>query len=145
MQIEATGKSVEQIQTYLRVIGQNNSRVPLINVDGSFGNQLLVTIQPVNSANRAFTYQYANITVYKADFYEVTKPVSGGYSTEKVIKSVPKLESHLVTTNPYDVNYFEDVEFDFKKQFDERQEKLSFAVNGKTYSCSWRGERFEVD
>lgn len=39
LSLGATGKSVEQIQTYLRVIGQNNSSVPVINVDGSFGNQ----------------------------------------------------------------------------------------------------------
>ncbi len=35
----STGKVVEQIQTYLRVIGQNNSSVPVINVDGVYGNQ----------------------------------------------------------------------------------------------------------
>ncbi len=35
----STGKVVEQLQTYLRVIGQNNSSVPVINVDGSYGNQ----------------------------------------------------------------------------------------------------------
>ncbi len=35
----STGKAVEQIQTYLRVIGQNNSSVPVINIDGVYGNQ----------------------------------------------------------------------------------------------------------
>lgn len=80
---------------------------------GSFGNQLLVTIQPVNSANRAFTYQYANITVYKADFYEQTVKTGNNYVTTSKIKSVTKLENHIVSTNPYDTSYFEDVEFDF--------------------------------
>lgn len=81
--------------------------------DGSFGNQLLVTIQPVNSANRAFTYQYANITVYKANFYEQTVKTGNSYVTTSKIKSVTKLENHIVSTNPYDTSYFEDVEFDF--------------------------------
>ncbi len=80
---------------------------------GSFGNQLLVTIQPVNSANRAFTYQYANITVYKANFYEQTIKTDNTYVTTSKIKSVTKLENHIVSTNPYDTSYFEDVEFDF--------------------------------
>ena len=80
---------------------------------GSFGNQLLITIQPVNSANRAFTYQYANITVYRANFYEQTVKTGSNYVTTSKIKSVTKLENHIVSTNPYDTSYFEDVEFDF--------------------------------
>lgn len=80
---------------------------------GSFGNKLLVTIQPVNSTNRTFTYQYATITVYKADFYEKTIKSSGSATTTPEIKSVTKLESNVVTTNPFDTNYFEDVIFDF--------------------------------
>ena len=84
---------------------------------GSFGNKLLITIQPVNSVNRAFTYQYANITVYKADFIEETKKYSTNntYVTSSVIKSVTKLESNIVSTNPFDTSYFEDVEFNFIK------------------------------
>ena len=39
MSVGSKGKSVEQIQTYLRVIGQNNRSVPIINVDGDFGNR----------------------------------------------------------------------------------------------------------
>ncbi len=35
----STGKVVEQLQTFLRVIAQNNSSVPVINVDGIYGNQ----------------------------------------------------------------------------------------------------------
>lgn len=38
LSVGSKGKSVEQIQTYLRVIGQNNRSVPVINVDGDFGN-----------------------------------------------------------------------------------------------------------
>ncbi len=38
LSVGSTGKVVEQVQTYLRVIGQNNSSVPVINVDGTFGN-----------------------------------------------------------------------------------------------------------
>lgn len=80
---------------------------------GSFGNNLLITIQPVNSTNRAFTYQYANITVYKADFYEQTVKTGNEYVTKAVVRSVTKLENNIVTTNPYDSSYFEDVEFEF--------------------------------
>lgn len=82
---------------------------------GSFGNKLLITIQPVNSTNRTFTYQYATITVYKADFYEKTVKDGATATTTPEIKSVTKLESNVVTTNPFDTNYFEDVEFDFIK------------------------------
>lgn len=39
LSVGSKGKSVEQIQTYLRVIGQNNRSVPIINVDGDFGNR----------------------------------------------------------------------------------------------------------
>lgn len=35
----ASGNVVTQLQTFLRTIAQNNSAVPLINVDGIFGNQ----------------------------------------------------------------------------------------------------------
>lgn len=35
----ASGNVVTQIQTSLRTIAQNNSAVPLITVDGIFGNQ----------------------------------------------------------------------------------------------------------
>lgn len=38
LSVGSKGRSVEQIQTYLRVIGQNNRSVPVINVDGDFGN-----------------------------------------------------------------------------------------------------------
>ncbi len=39
LSVGSTGKVVEQVQTYLRVIGQNNRSVPVINVDGSYGEQ----------------------------------------------------------------------------------------------------------
>lgn len=35
----ASGNVVTQLQTFLRTIAQNNSAVPLVNVDGIFGNQ----------------------------------------------------------------------------------------------------------
>ena len=38
LSVGSTGKVVEQIQTFLRVIAQNNSAVPVINVDGIYGN-----------------------------------------------------------------------------------------------------------
>lgn len=37
LSVGSTGKVVEQVQSYLRVIGQNNSSVPIIDVDSVFG------------------------------------------------------------------------------------------------------------
>lgn len=84
--------------------------------DGSFGNRLLVTFSPVNSTNRNFTYQYSMVSVYRADIkVESKKDISGSVKNTTKIIGVHKLESHIVTTNPKDVNYFENVEFRFIK------------------------------
>ncbi len=47
LSVGSTGKVVEQIQTYLRVIGQNNSSVPVINVDGVFGEATANAVRAV--------------------------------------------------------------------------------------------------
>lgn len=85
--------------------------------DGSFGNRLLVTFSPVDSINRNFTYQYSMVSVYRADIsVDSKKDATTGNITNTVkIIGLHKLESHIVTTNPKDVNYFENVEFDFIK------------------------------
>ena len=76
--------------------------------DGSFGNHLLVTFTPVESSNRSFTYQYSMVTVYRADIIVDSKISSTGSvtNTPKVV-GVHKLESHLVSTNPDNINYFD--------------------------------------
>lgn len=43
----STGKVVEQLQLYLRVIGQNNRNVPVINVDGVYGNATANAVKAV--------------------------------------------------------------------------------------------------
>ena len=74
---------------------------------GSFGNRLLVTFTPVVSQNRNFAYQYSTVTVYRADVTIVTSTNEQGIiSVTKQITGVHKLESHSVTTNPDDINYF---------------------------------------
>lgn len=78
---------------------------------GSFGNNLLISIRPVNSVNRLASYQYASISVYKADFIVNTNATTGVVT--KTVKSAMLLENKIVTTNPNDKNYFEDVEFNF--------------------------------
>lgn len=47
----ATGKVVEQIQTYLKVISENNSAVPPVTVDGEYGDQTknaVIAVQRIN-------------------------------------------------------------------------------------------------
>ena len=84
--------------------------------DGSFGNKLLVTFNPVASRNRTSTYQYSMVTVYRADITVETTNVSPTMiDVQPRITGVHKLESHIVTTNPDDVNYFENVEFNYIK------------------------------
>ena len=43
----STGKVVEQLQSYLRVIGQNNRSVPVITVDGVYGNATAAAVRAV--------------------------------------------------------------------------------------------------
>ena len=84
---------------------------------GTFGNHLLVTFSPIDSPNVVFPYQYSLVCVYRADILvKSTKtPTADGYvvKSSKVITGVHKLEDHIVTTNPNDVNYIEDVEFNY--------------------------------
>jgi len=80
---------------------------------GSFGNRLLVTFTPVTSANRSYTYQYSMVTVYRADIVVDTKTDGDTIDVTPRITGVHKLESHIVSTNPKDVNYFVDVDFDY--------------------------------
>lgn len=47
----ASGDVVRQLQRYLRVIAQNNPSVPLITVDGSYGNQTRAAVQAVQKLN----------------------------------------------------------------------------------------------
>ena len=83
---------------------------------GSFANNLAISISQVNTTRLAESYQYANITVYYIDsdinygYDEVSKT---NFIKSRTVKSVTLLETHMVSTNPNDVTYFEDVEFDF--------------------------------
>ena len=43
----STGRVVEQLQSYLRVIGQNNRSIPIITVDGVFGNASASAVRAV--------------------------------------------------------------------------------------------------
>ena len=47
----ASGKVVEQLQTFLRVIAQNNNAVPLVAVDGIFGPQTQAAVTAVQRIN----------------------------------------------------------------------------------------------
>lgn len=47
----ASGKVVEQLQTFLRVIGQNNTSVPLIAVDGIYGAQTQAAVLAIQRMN----------------------------------------------------------------------------------------------
>lgn len=47
----ASGKVVEQLQTFLRVIAQNNNAVPLVTVDGIFGPQTQAAVTAVQRIN----------------------------------------------------------------------------------------------
>lgn len=74
---------------------------------GSFGNRLLVSFTPVTSKNTNYAYQYSTITVYRADVtVETDKDSDGNITVTKRVTGIHKLESHLVTTNPDDVNFF---------------------------------------
>ncbi len=54
----STGKVVEQLQSYLRVIGQNNNSVPVINVDGAFGN---ATANAVRAVQRLYGIEQTGV------------------------------------------------------------------------------------
>ncbi len=47
----ASGDVVRQLQNFLRVIGQNNSSVPVITVDGQYGNATKAAVQAVQRLN----------------------------------------------------------------------------------------------
>ncbi len=47
----ASGNVVRQLQNFLRVIGQNNSSVPVITVDGQYGNSTKAAVQAVQRLN----------------------------------------------------------------------------------------------
>ena len=47
----ASGKVVEQLQTFLRVIAQNNPAVPLVTVDGIYGPQTAAAVNAVERLN----------------------------------------------------------------------------------------------
>ena len=49
--VGTSGKVVTQIQTYLRTIARNNTDVPLITVDGIYGNQTKAAVQAVQRLN----------------------------------------------------------------------------------------------
>ena len=80
---------------------------------GSFGNNLLVAISAVNTSRLAESFQYANITVYYIDRTVVYDTFGNVDITKSFVKNVTMLETKMVSTNPNDSRYFEDVQFDF--------------------------------
>lgn len=86
---------------------------------GSFGNNLLVTFTPINSKNVQFAYQYSTVSVYRADVtataYYVGDESNKELVVDRKITGIHKLESKIVTTNPNEPTYFENVNFDFIK------------------------------
>ncbi len=81
---------------------------------GSFGDNLMISITPINTTRLAESYQYANISVYYVDKRtNYTQKQDGTYDATTIVNSVRNLETKRVSTNPDDKYYFEDVEFDF--------------------------------
>lgn len=81
---------------------------------GTFGNNLLITFTPINSKNVKFAYQYSLVSVYRADIIATaTRTDDGDVVVNRKIKSVHKLESKVITTNPNEPSYFGNVNFDF--------------------------------
>ena len=81
---------------------------------GSFGNDIAISISQINTTRVAESYQYASISVYYIDnIINYNVDDNGIPSVKKSVKSITLLENKLVSTNPDDPNYFEDVEFDF--------------------------------
>ena len=82
---------------------------------GSFGNNIMVTISAVNTTRVSESFQYANISVYYVDRTVVYDSEGNIDYSRTVVNSTTLLETKMVTTNPNDPRYFEDVEFDFIK------------------------------
>lgn len=82
---------------------------------GSFGNNLMMTISAVNTSRLSESFQYANISVYYLDRTVVYDEFGDIDYNRSIVKSTTLLETKMVTTNPNDPRYFEDVEFDFIK------------------------------
>lgn len=82
---------------------------------GSFGNNLMMTISAVNTSRLSESFQYANISVYFIDRTIVYDEFGNIDYTRSVVNSTTLLETKMVTTNPNDPRYFEDVEFNFIK------------------------------
>lgn len=82
---------------------------------GSFGNNLMVTISAVNTSRVSESFQYANISVYYVDRTVVYDSEGNIDYSKTIVNSTTLLETKMVTTNPDDPRYFEDVEFDFIK------------------------------
>lgn len=107
-----TGTSVYDFKVDYYEVGAQGRFCPQIDsieakYTGSFGNRLLVTFTPITSKNKGLAYQYSNVTVYRADVKIVsTKNSDDTITVSKRISAVHKLESHIVTTNPDDINYF---------------------------------------
>jgi len=80
--------------------------------DGSFGNDIMIGITQLTTANVSQSYQYANISVYRT-IKNIVKQSDGTYNT--VISGISVLETKRVTTDPDSPYYFEDVDFDFIK------------------------------
>lgn len=78
--------------------------------DGSFGNDLLIGITQLTTANVSQSYQYANVSVYRV-VKNIVKKADGTYDT--VISGISVLETQRVTTDPDSPYYFEDVDFEF--------------------------------
>ena len=94
---------------------------------GSFGNDIMMCITPVNTSRLAESFQYANISVYYVERNVVYDDDNNLDWSRTFVKNTTLLETKMVTTNPSDPRYFEDVEFDFIKihAIPEAREQLS--------------------
>ena len=82
---------------------------------GSFGNNIMVCISAINTTRLSESFQYANISVYYVDRTVVYDSEGNVDYSKTVVNGTTLLENKMVTTNPDDPRYFEDVEFDFIK------------------------------
>ena len=83
---------------------------------GSFGNNIMISITQINTSRLAESYQYASISVYYIDQevnYKYNSVIGQTVVSSRIVKGTTLLENKMVSTNPNDANYFEDVEFDF--------------------------------
>lgn len=78
---------------------------------GSFGNNLMISISQINTSRLTESYQYASISVYYIN-QDVNYNLDGSVSS-RVVNTTTLLENHIVSTNPNDPNYFENVQFEF--------------------------------